>query len=113
MKSIRSTVTPAAILLLLSLAGCGSSEPVSDIANSEMVDINTTDVDPGTVGDASAVEAMGQGDVDMTGRPVAAPSTPKPSATVAEPESGNGQQAAVQDRGDKSAVAGGNTASAD
>lgn len=113
MKSFHSTAIPVGIALLLALSGCGSNEPVSDISNSEMIDINTTDVDPGTVGDASAVEAMGQADADLTGRPPAALTVSKPSAGSAGHEVDNGQQAAVQGRSDNSAVESGNSVSAD
>lgn len=54
------------IALLLALAGCGRSEPVADIANSELIDVNSVEIDDGSVGDASAVEAMGSADAVLT-----------------------------------------------
>lgn len=114
MRSFRPFVRLAAMALFVALAGCGGSEPLSDIPNSQMIDVNAVDIDSGTMGDASAVEAMGRADADMTGLPpvVAKPATLSPDNAVnsAQADTTDGQTASVQASGDKGVSETGNAA---
>jgi len=114
MRSFRPFVRLAAMALFVALAGCGGSEPLSDIPNSQMIDVNAVDLDPGTMGDASAVEAMGRADADMTG---VAPVIAKPATLLtdnavnsAQADKVEDQTASVQASGAKGAGEDGNAA---
>lgn len=112
--SVRPMVHCVAMAFLVTLTGCGGSEPVSDIPNSQMIDVNAVDLDPGTMGDASAVEAMGRADADMTG---VAPVIAKPAAlstdnavNSAQTDQAGAQTASVHASSAKSAGEDGNAA---